>query len=127
MGILSFVWVRYHRHKEQTEQVVRDAEWVESVCKVENRMISSILYFLIFMTGVGLLFVHVASICDCQRPPAWWIGLYGWVPISFLALYVLVPVLIYRLCSELDVSEACRAAFCWCKRKNVQIYPEPPD
>jgi uncharacterized membrane protein HdeD (DUF308 family) len=131
MGVLSFIWVKCHRKKEEKEKVEHDEEWVKSVCETENQMLTYIFYFLAYMTGTGAIFLHLASICDWERPTAWWIGLYGLVPILLLALYAPFFVVLYELCSECEcgemIGETCRAVFCWCRGKKVQISAESSD
>jgi hypothetical protein len=126
-GVVRFVWDKCH--DKDKDKSPHDAEWVESRTEVENHVLSYIFYFLVYDTAIGVVFLHVASICNWEQPAMAWLGLYVWVPLLLLAAYVPLGLVIWEFSTDFDwidiVTGACKAVFCWCV--GYQISPEPPN
>jgi hypothetical protein len=125
IGLARFIWNCFGETQE-VEDVPHDPEWVDHLTKIENVTYTNIHGFLLYVTTAGLVFLHVASICNWPRPRASWIGLYVWVPIVILAMYVPVVAVVHFILKNNDWMEtiSCLCPCCW--RQRVQISPDVP-
>jgi hypothetical protein len=128
ISLARFIWEQCHSEEEESEEVAEDAARVKKLTEVENRTLTDIFYFLLYVTGAGVIFLHIAAICDWGRPTGWWIGQCFWVPICIIAVYVPVGMVIRFVFNDFAwddlVAAGCTAAFCWWQP--AQISPEGP-
>jgi hypothetical protein len=129
-GLASFAWTRYRHHHRESDDVPHDLDWVKGQCKSEQSVLNAVFGLLACQMCIGVVFLHLVSICTWKEPAGSWIGLYALVPLFLLVPYVVFGILLVRSHWRsggwgVTIAKACRALFCWCR--TYQIDPESPN
>jgi hypothetical protein len=132
------IWEKLHAAGTQGGNRGCDVSQAE-LCQLENKMLSHILVLMTFTISAGVVFFHVASVCDLDPEKRPFIGKWIVTPLMTMVLCVAVTYGLFIIwrgeprdqhTEDGVVVRICREAFCWCRspcHRGERVLAREPD